>query len=170
MDSKSSYRTLDSGSSWTRLYLEASLTLGEIVTSGIRRAWVVADPNGIMVGQANPSYVLTTKDAGNHWSRQFVANNIDRFWGMAAVEPRSVWIAGVGGAIFKTHDGGSSWARQASSTKRTLYSLSAANLMSACAVGARGTILVTIDGGNTWKKQFSKDKKDFVSVTMVQSK
>ncbi len=58
------------------------------------------------------------------------------------------WIAGSGGTILSTSDGGKSWSLQASGTNVDLQSVFALDARTAWVVGANGTVLATATGGN----------------------
>jgi hypothetical protein len=57
------------------------------------------------------------------------------------------WIAGFGGTILHSINGGINWEAQNSSTTMDLYELSFINNMDGWAVGNNGTIIHTINGG-----------------------
>jgi photosystem II stability/assembly factor-like uncharacterized protein len=58
------------------------------------------------------------------------------------------YTVGSGGVIFKTSDGGSTWAQQTSPTTSTLYDVFFRDATNGFAVGVAGTIIYTTDGTN----------------------
>jgi hypothetical protein len=64
---------------------------------------------------------------------------------------KAVWLAGRGGLIEFSKDGGSSWSRQSSGVLTELLTGSAPSDQVCWIVGRVGTILQTIDGGAHWK-------------------
>jgi len=58
------------------------------------------------------------------------------------------YVVGSGGVIFKTSDGGSTWAQQTSPTINTLNDVFFTDNLTGWAVGAAGTMIHTIDGTN----------------------
>jgi hypothetical protein len=63
----------------------------------------------------------------------------------------AIWLAGRGGVIEFSKDGGSSWSRQTSGVPTDLLTGSAPSDQVCWIVGRAGTILLTIDGGAHWK-------------------
>jgi photosystem II stability/assembly factor-like uncharacterized protein len=60
------------------------------------------------------------------------------------------WIAGAGGDIFKTTDGGDSWSPQSSGVGEILLDISFADANAGVCVGTGGTLLYTTNGGSNW--------------------
>ncbi|HEY3265827.1 MAG TPA: hypothetical protein VGM37_02785 [Armatimonadota bacterium] len=71
------------------------------------------------------------------------------------------WVAGTGGAILGTVDGGATWKSQATVSGATFHGLSAPDAAHAWAVGertasgAKGLIMRTANSGATWTHEFS---------------
>ncbi|HEY1397050.1 YCF48-related protein, partial [Roseateles sp.] len=66
------------------------------------------------------------------------------------------WLAGDGGAVVATTDGGASWQSQPTGTHRQLSALYASDDgQKLWAVGEGGTVLVSADGGRQWRSQSS---------------
>jgi len=63
------------------------------------------------------------------------------------------WIAGSGGLILSTGDGGNSWRVQPSGTARDFSAIHFIDRNRGWACGSNGTILVTLDGGANWQVQ-----------------
>ena len=75
------------------------------------------------------------------------------------VDPQTGWVAGNGGTILHTPDGGLSWEHQNSSTTSTLFDMFFLDrsrgwtIVEQSLVAGKGLILRTTDGGNTWETQ-----------------
>ncbi len=67
----------------------------------------------------------------------------------------TAWAVGSSGTIYKTTDGGFTWAPQTSGVSVALNGANAADANTAWAVGASGTILKTSNGGTSWAAQTS---------------
>lgn len=77
--------------------------------------------------------------------------------GVSFVDTLTGYVAGYGGTIMKTTDGGANWNFLTTGTSRTLYSVHFPfNAQTGYAVGDSGLILKTIDGGTTWVSQYSR--------------
>jgi photosystem II stability/assembly factor-like uncharacterized protein len=65
--------------------------------------------------------------------------------------PRSGWVVGELGRVFRTDDGGGSWTRQDADTKKPFLAASCVDERTAW-IGGKGAILYsTTDGGETWE-------------------
>ena len=71
----------------------------------------------------------------------------------------SGWIAGEGGLILHTPDGGVTWNRQNSNTLLWLETVCFINAKTGWAAGEGGAIVSTTDGGATWTKRESGTRK-----------
>jgi len=76
-------------------------------------------------------------------------------FGISFPESRSGWLAGYDGHIWKTADGGQSWALQPTPTTEALVDIRFTDQLSGWAVGYGGIILHTSNGGRSWTKQKS---------------
>lgn len=65
------------------------------------------------------------------------------------------WAVGRFGVILHSDNGGKSWKRQDSGTRRALAAVSASDREHALVVGNGGIVLATGDGGRIWRKQQS---------------
>ena len=79
----------------------------------------------------------------------------DDLFSVSVVDARRAVAAGYHGSVYVTRDGGASWFRGRTPTRRALYSVSMADAQSGWAVGQRGTILRSEDGGASWAEQAS---------------
>lgn len=76
----------------------------------------------------------------------------DYFFGGAAPAPGVLWMAGSGGKIVRSDDGGKSWSVQQSGVTENLQDIAAWDAERAVAVGNDAVVVVTDDGGATWKR------------------
>ncbi|MGE0104246.1 MAG: YCF48-related protein [Blastocatellales bacterium] len=95
---------------------------------------------------------------------------------MAGINLRSIrfvdaltgWIAGDGGSLFRTTDGGLSWKRLESGTSADLSQIGFVDWNNGWVVGqsasAGSVVLITRDGGRTWS---SKEMKDISSIFFI---
>ncbi len=77
----------------------------------------------------------------------------DDLYAAAAVGSDHLWAAGYFGAIYRTTDGGQSWAKLPSGTQKSIYDISFADEKHGWAVGRRGFVIHTTDGGDSWERQ-----------------
>ncbi len=77
----------------------------------------------------------------------------DDLYAATAIGPDHLWAAGYFGAIYRTKDGGKSWAKLDGLTQKSIYDISFADENNGWAVGRRGFVVHTTDGGDTWKPQ-----------------
>jgi len=66
------------------------------------------------------------------------------------IDNNNGWIAGAGGTILKTTNGGTNWTQVNNVTQNNLYSLYFVNYTTGYAAGVGGTIIKTTNGGNNW--------------------
>ena len=74
---------------------------------------------------------------------------------IAFVDASHFWIAGEGGLVLRSTDGGVSWDTVDTGVDATLLSISFSSNDNGVAVGEGGAILVTDDGGGTWRSSDS---------------
>jgi photosystem II stability/assembly factor-like uncharacterized protein len=147
--------TTDGGSHWTSLIHPTEDTIRDI--------YFADDQNGIIVCERNiydlksnaeaRAYLMKTVDGGEHWKRA----------SMRGVDPdarilRAIftgagrgWAFGEAGAVFTTHDMGTTWTRLQAPTKYLLLGGDFINENNGWLVGAGATILQTSDGGESWQ-------------------
>ena len=78
-----------------------------------------------------------------------------------------LYLSGGSGAIFKTTDGGETFAIQKSPTLNPLHSISCASVSTCYAVGDFGTFLKTTDSGETWVESLVGSKANPPKFTGV---
>lgn len=94
---------------------------------------------------------VTACGGPSHEKTTFEIN--DDLFSVSVIDPANAVAVGYYGAILQTQDGGATWLRRDSGTRRSLYSVSMPDAKHGWAVGQLGTILRTDDGGATWKEQ-----------------
>jgi photosystem II stability/assembly factor-like uncharacterized protein len=76
----------------------------------------------------------------------------DQFYGVAAPSNGVLWMAGSGGKVVRSRDGGLSWEVQSTGVTEHLQDIAAWDGDRAVAVGNDGVVIVTSDGGASWTK------------------
>ncbi len=84
----------------------------------------------------------------------------DDLFSVSTADGRHVVAAGYWGSVYWSEDGGVTWHRGQSETRRLIYGVSMADDKRGWAVGQLGTIMRTEDGGRTWKPQPNKKEKE----------
>jgi photosystem II stability/assembly factor-like uncharacterized protein len=77
----------------------------------------------------------------------------DDLFAVSVVDSSVALAAGYWGSIYRTEDGGQSWIKTDTGTKRLIYSISMADAQTGWAVGQLSLVLHTSDGGKTWQRQ-----------------
>ena len=83
----------------------------------------------------------------------------DDLFAVSAPSTNHVVAAGYWGSVYVSDDGGKTWKKGETGTRRLLYGVSMADERRGWAVGQQGTILRTEDGGLTWTPQ-KNNKED----------
>jgi len=115
---------------------------------------------GVAFGITGTAFVVGAKGTlieshndGKSWKRKQLGDPVqlyDLYSVRFAPGGEVGWIVGEGGTIFRTKDGGGTWAKIPSPVKDSLFKVAVMNSDAACAVGANGTLLCTENGGSTW--------------------
>ena len=101
-----------------------------------------------------------------HWLDQVSGVSAD-LADVFALDADHAWVAGGGGTLLRTADGGTNWLKAQSTplvTLKTVFFLDASN---GWAAGAGGTILKSGDGGKTWAPQTSGTTATFNDLQFV---
>lgn len=77
----------------------------------------------------------------------------DDLFAVSAPTSAHVVAAGYWGSVYVSDDGGSTWTKGVTGTRKLLYDVSMADAQKGWTVGQEGTILRTEDGGLTWTQQ-----------------
>ena len=76
----------------------------------------------------------------------------DKFYDVKPISADKAIIAGYGGKILLTNDGGRNWEIAQSNTDGAIYNIAMIDATNGWAVGQGGLMLKTTDGGKTWQK------------------
>ena len=74
------------------------------------------------------------------------------FYDSHFINPKTGWICGKSGYLFKTEDGGTTWKRQITNTVKSLFSVRFIDELNGFIVGQKGLAIMTEDGGQTWRE------------------
>ncbi|MFJ4578022.1 WD40/YVTN/BNR-like repeat-containing protein [Streptomyces echinatus] len=105
---------------------------------------------------------------GAHWAVKDTGTPQTRFRGLAAVDRHTAWLAGTGGTVLRTTDGGASWRNvsppgAAGLEFRDVQAFDARRaVVLAIGEGEASRVYRTDDGGTTWTESFrNTDPKAF---------
>ncbi|MFB7499260.1 WD40/YVTN/BNR-like repeat-containing protein [Streptomyces sp. NPDC056161] len=104
----------------------------------------------------------------HHWELKDTGTPAARFRGLSAVDRRTAWLAGTGGTVLRTSDGGASWRNvsppgAADLEIRDVEAFDARRaVVLAIGEGEASRVYRTDDGGATWTESFrNTDPKSF---------
>lgn len=83
----------------------------------------------------------------------------------SCVSATQCWVAGAGGAVWTSADGGIKWTQQLVPGNPTLHGLRCVSASQCWGVGQGGTIVATSDGGATWSGQTSGTGRNLASIS-----
>ena len=171
------YGTENGGSSWTRQLLsDRPLTAIEFVNEthglavgadGIVYRTVeggvasVDQAQVLCAGSTCEDELLTTWDSVESGTNSALTD-------IAFVDASHFWIAGEGGLVIRSTDGGVTWETTDTGVDTTLLSISFTSVNSGVAVGESGTIVVTADGGSTWQRSEAGTKSRLNAVDFAE--
>jgi photosystem II stability/assembly factor-like uncharacterized protein len=125
----------------------------------INRIFFLDENTGWVVGD---HLVFRTDDGGRTW---LPGTGVDAvLHGLSFPDQQDGWAVGDQGAIFVTHDGGSTWTSQPSHIGTALLRVHFADPQHGWAVGYDGAILMTRDGGANWSRQRSGTRMRLTGV------
>ncbi|MFI1068630.1 WD40/YVTN/BNR-like repeat-containing protein [Streptomyces puniciscabiei] len=129
---------------------------------------------GVACGAALAALTVPTAEAGPlgqggpHWAPKDPGTPQVRFRGLAAVDRHTAWLAGTGGTVLRTTDGGASWRNvsppgAAGLQFRDVEAFDARRAVAlAIGEGEASRVYRTKDGGATWTESFrNTDPKAF---------
>lgn len=93
----------------------------------------------------------------------------DNLFAVDAVNDDLVLAAGYWGSIYRSADGGKTWWKAQTDTKKLVYGISMADALHGWAVGQLGLVLHTDDGGKTWTLQHTPKDQQGVHLFAVQA-
>lgn len=142
---------------------DRQFSLSSIDVLDKQNVWLVVREEGTdRLNRPRRSVVLHTSDGGRTWERQFhtewereLAFPSRHLNDVHFVTPRLGWIAGGSGLIFRTTDGGKSWAKQREGTDDSLDKIHFIDPNTGWVMGHESAeaavVLHTKDGGLNWR-------------------
>jgi len=112
---------------------------------------VAAMPFLIILGLLGAALFIKPKSTGKNIPLPVIEKR-DRFYGIVVPEQGVIWMAGSGGKIIRSNDGGKKWAVQSTPVSQHLQDIAAWDGQRAVAVGNLGVVLITGNGGQGWKE------------------
>lgn len=137
--------TLDSGETWTRVYVPAKQELHHVDFVSDLRGWIVG----------GRGLILRTEDAGNTWTTQNSGVNVSLY----NVDFRDAdfgTVVGGKGTILRTENGGATWSKINTTSDKSFLRVNFISDKTGWIVGNSGMILRTDDKGRTWINQNSQ--------------
>lgn len=147
------YRTADGGKTWKKLD-----------AMGMGYSEVFYSPEA---GVAFPTIgqLLRSSDKGKTWRRlQAISDGIARDLDIVG---EVVLVAGPGGFIGVSRDGGKSWNRVKQAQDRTFFSVALAAPNIGFVAGANSVMLATTDGGLNWSEELLSKSFSVLDMTVV---
>ena len=113
--------------------------------------WVVGDGGTILrlLPRMETDEETGEEFQSNTWEAQSSGTEED-LRGIVFLDVNIGFVAGDGGTILRTTDGGSTWVEVASGAEDDLMDITAATQSNIVAVGANGTVVTSADGGSSW--------------------
>jgi|GEM_PF-5818737 len=135
------------GVNWTRRFNGSPSEPHDFDRTDANHVWTVS----------NFGEVLYTTDGGNDWKLSQVGDTSATLHSVSFADNNTGWAVGEnrGGLLFKSTDGGVSWARQNPPTGNRIFGVHALNPQTVMIVGDRSNFPIThrsTDGGNTWSE------------------
>ncbi|HEX8649726.1 MAG TPA: YCF48-related protein [Pyrinomonadaceae bacterium] len=153
--------TTDGGETWKALRRPSEDTLRDLYFFDEQTGWLVCERSVYLLKTKDEprTYLMKTTDNGSTWKRvNVVGSHVDARLVRALFTIRGrAWAFGEAGALFTTHDGGTSWTRQRVPTRHLLLGGDFITADKGWLVGAGATILQTSDGGETWRASSLND-------------
>lgn len=136
------YRSTNSGDSWSQISSQIFSGLNEMVLL----------PNGTIVGVSLGGDGWRSTDGGFNWTQTLVGTGaLPASWNVSFFDDQTGMIVGQGGYIFKTNDGGLTWAPQNSGIGGVEFlALEMFDANVGLAVGQSGYFIRTVNGGKFW--------------------
>ncbi|HKZ81741.1 MAG TPA: YCF48-related protein [Pyrinomonadaceae bacterium] len=146
--------TTNGGKTWEATPPPSEDVIRDIYFLDDQRGWLVCERNIYELKSVDDprSYLMTTTDGGNHWTRVELrgADVDDRLARALFSRGGRAWAFGEGGAIYTSRDRGANWTRLPVPTRHVLLGGTFVDEDRGWLVGAGATILQTADGGDTW--------------------
>jgi photosystem II stability/assembly factor-like uncharacterized protein len=137
------YRSTDAGETWSVISGQISTGFGKMTLL----------PNGTIVGVSSTGDAWRSADGGFNWTQTLVGlGALPTSWNVSFFDNQLGAIVGQGGFIFKTTDGGLTWAMLNNGIGGVEFrDLEMFDESAGLAVGDDGYFLRTANGGNRWE-------------------
>ena len=110
--------------------------------------------SAMIVGERGQVVRLNSVDNGNTWvASQFNLGTSSDLRSIQFFDNSNVWISGMNGVVFKSNNGGTTWATIPTGVTQNLNGVSFVSSTQGWCAGSSGTLLVTTNGGNSWQTQ-----------------
>lgn len=150
--------TSDGGLTWNKSLLGDRL-------NNIRKIAFFDKMNGVAVGFNQTRWdaiLLRTYNGGKTWKEDNGFKDIYGFYDIMFTDEMNGWIAGAGGTILHTGDGGTTWKSQTAGFPQSFRDGFFIDKNTGWVIGGdyqqSSIIIRTVDGGKIWKKQYEEDK------------
>lgn len=139
----------------------------------LRAVMFVDETHGWSVGgegeRDEKPVVLRTEDGGNTWLQVGGVPDLLRLEDVWFIDRDTGWMVGVRGQIFRSDDGGRTWARQESGVGAKLTTVQFADASTGWAAeAATPALLKTTDGGASWRRIVIPDVDDESGLSNLQ--
>ncbi|MBA3442150.1 MAG: hypothetical protein H0T92_20005, partial [Pyrinomonadaceae bacterium] len=146
--------TEDGGKNWQMRRRPTPDALRDINFIDAQTGWLVCERSVYLLKAKDEprAYLMRTTDAGATWTRVDIKDSdVDiRLVRIMFANNELGWVFGETGALFMTRDGGTSWTRQRTPTRRLLLDGALIGDRQGWLVGTGATVLRTTDAGETW--------------------
>jgi photosystem II stability/assembly factor-like uncharacterized protein len=132
--------TGNGGTSWDELWT-GDHSWKSICFTDFDHGWVVGDS---ISGQGTPTVLMSTSNGGETWEKEYFPV---KFSEVVFLDNTHGWLAGDGGLVLYTADGGATWVPQFSATNHNLHTIAFTDLDNGWIAGDFATILHTESGG-----------------------
>jgi photosystem II stability/assembly factor-like uncharacterized protein len=147
-------QTVDGGNTWNPRGASTDDVVRDIFFVDEKNGWLVVEVNAyeLKTKEEPRAYLMKTTDGGEHWKRiEIKGFDIDAILVRAMFTRNGRgWVFGEAGSIYTTYDGGETWTKLRSPTRRLLLGGFFVDDDRGWIVGAGATIIQTSDGGETW--------------------
>lgn len=169
-------RTTDGGSRWNAVHVASETSFPVVMVEDEDNAIVVKT---IFLAEGIPRRYLknelfSTSDGGITWQSLSLGKSLGSVQGISFRSREQGIIAGYGGTLSVTSDGGKSWdypleGSLLEAAGVSLSSVDYADNFNVTVVGANGTILRSSDGGARWSTLAAPTEKDFFDIRYFDS-
>lgn len=143
-------RTSDGGSTWCAV----EITADRSTDMGHYLAFLDRD-TGFTGGEA--CTLMSTDDRGASWTRRSICSSSRWLLSIEPIDSDRIWVGGGGGLLFRSRNGGDSWARvTVAGLDQPVSGIAFASQDVGLLVGSgAGDVFRTADGGESWERHAS---------------